>query len=134
MLQTCTVIPMVWSACVSQTSESEAFGARLRRAPVSVCLAFPSLPEPARTSAVLKSNVRRAVLILGGMSGRLLAEQMLSLGPAMLMASMDSSEVALANAFEPSRGSLVTFSTAFRRSADDTWYVHVRLACSGPSY
>ena len=59
---------------------------------------------------------------------------MLSLGPSMLMASMDSSEVALANAFEPGRGSLVTFSTAFGTSADDTWYVHVRVACSGPSY
>ena len=40
---TSTVIPMVWRACVSQTSVSVAFGARLRRAPVSVCLAFQNV-------------------------------------------------------------------------------------------
>ena len=34
---------MVWRACVSQTSVSVAFGARLRRAPVSVCLAFQNV-------------------------------------------------------------------------------------------
>ena len=59
---------------------------------------------------------------VGGMSGRLQAEPMLSLGPAMLMASMNSSEVALANAFRSASNpflpmaALVPFSSRMRRT------------------
>ena len=41
-----TVIPMVWRACVSRTSVSVAFGARLRRA---TCERLFGLLEPSRT-------------------------------------------------------------------------------------
>ena len=78
----------------------------------------PSVPGK---SDVLSSKVRSAVYTLAGISGRAQAEPIVSLGPAMFMASMKSAELAVATAFRSAvnpilpMAALVPFRNRMRR-------------------